>query len=169
MDWSIFGAIWGEFPRFGVRFFPIVAKLERIARGALNCRALMVSSISSPSACAARRKTSRCSNVARLLSTLPRSRFSPTKMQPSVSSAVLPLWISTPAYPFTLTRRGRTRPKRGERVCMSMRYVPVGIAVAPFTLRTAISSSDISPDKPRSVSSSVSQKYFPLISIRPMV
>ena len=43
MDWSVFGAICGIFPRFGVRFFPIVAKLERITRGALNCRAFLVS------------------------------------------------------------------------------------------------------------------------------
>ena len=43
-DWSVLGAICGNFPRFGVRFFPIVAKLERIARGALNCRAFLVSS-----------------------------------------------------------------------------------------------------------------------------
>ena len=42
--WSVFGAICGDFPRFGVRFFPIVAKLGRIARGALNCRAFLVSS-----------------------------------------------------------------------------------------------------------------------------
>ena len=125
--WSVFGAICGDFPRFGVRFFPIFRVLERIGspisrtssersaglspkrkestRGGelpRNARQLVAervitSSIFSPSACAARRKTSRRSNVARLLSTLPRSRFSPTRMQPSVSSAVLPLWIRTPA------------------------------------------------------------------------
>lgn len=43
-DWSVFGAICEDFPRFGVRFFPIVAKLERITRGALNCQAFLVSS-----------------------------------------------------------------------------------------------------------------------------
>lgn len=142
-DWSAFGAICGNFPRFGVRFFPISRFLEESGRHVLRenkrisfclsdfvknrgdhfedslgkvggllptkrkesargselprkarqlvAERVMTSSISSPAACASRRRTSRRPSLRRLLSTLPRSRFSPTRMQPSVSAAVLPL------------------------------------------------------------------------------
>ena len=48
-------------------------------------------------------------------------RRCPTRMQPWVSSAVLPLWIRMPVKPGTPSSRGRMRPKRGLTTSMRTR------------------------------------------------
>lgn len=102
------------------------------------------------------------------LSTLPTALFSPTRMQPSVSSWVFPRWMRMPSNPFTPMRIGSILPKRGETVS-SIRYLPVGIAVVPLRFSACICEVGIVLESPRSVSSSVSQKYSPLMNNLPMV
>ena len=106
--------------------------------------------------------------AARLLSTIPTALFSPRMMHPRVSAAVLPACMRMQLNMGTLCSCGRYLPKRGLNVQITL-YVPVGIAVCPYTLRRRSCVSGMSWASPRSRSSMVSHMYVPFMLRRPMV
>ena len=99
-------------------------------------------------------------------------------MQPSVSFSVLPICISTPSYPGTPISLGTLPPhiaycsrppNLGLTVFIFTRYLPVGIAVTPFTFIPQICATLMLEVRPLSLSSSVSQTYVPSTYILPIV
>ena len=117
-------------------------------------------------------------NVAVLFITLPTIEFTPTSTQPELSCAVFPTCIRTPSKPGTPINRGSLPSygfahdlslKRKETVSMSTLYLPVGIAVCPYTFISLILCSGISWERPLSLSSIVSQKPSPSMESFPIV
>lgn len=120
----------------------------------------------------------RALNVAPLSRTLPTLVFLPTSMQPSVSLAVLPMWISTPSKHGTLISLGRYPWQKlycaflenlGDFTPRVTRYRPMGIAVMPARFFALFALSGRDCFKPLSVSSIVSQNRTPSTNNRPMV
>lgn len=92
-----------------------------------------------------------------LCNTAPLDLFNPSNKHPSVSLAVLPLWIRTPVNPGTFNISGSTVLNRGDMVFFTL-YDPAGIAVLPGIFTPFLT-----------VSSNVSQKYAPSIYKCPIV
>ena len=60
----------------------------------------------------------------------PTAEFFPTKMQPALSAAVLPLCMRIPSKWGTFNNLGRLRPNLGDQLYIIL-YVPYGIADYP--------------------------------------